>query len=141
MGIKDVNKTESAVRLTHLPTGTVVYVDEERQQAQNRARAFRYMQQKLYQRAYEEQLERRQVNRKLQIGSAGRSERIRTYNFIQDRISDHRLGENVTGMVRFLAGDAHSPLTNVVESLRREHKIEMLHEVLEKFAARPRPTN
>ncbi|CAF0740156.1 unnamed protein product [Brachionus calyciflorus] len=129
-GGQHANKTESAVRILHIPTGIVIYNDEERQMHQNRARGLENLKQKLYQKAYEDQLNKRQSNRKMQIGSSSRSERIRTYNFIQDRITDHRLDENFTGIQRFLSGET---LVNMIESLRVEQQIELLNEILEKF--------
>jgi peptide chain release factor 1 len=88
------------------------------------------LQQKLYQRAYEEQLNKRQSNRKMQVGTSSRSERIRTYNFIQDRITDHRLGENFHSIPKFLNGDT---LDEMINSLRNEQKVEILYEMIDKF--------
>jgi peptide chain release factor 1 len=103
----------------HLPTGIEVYCVEERRKMENRARALASLEQKLYNIAYEEQLNRRQKNRKMQVGSSGRSERIRTYNFLQDRITDHRLDENFVGVNKFLTGET---LEILLESLKTEHK-------------------
>jgi len=130
-GGQHANKTKSAVRLTHIPSGLVIYSDEERHMMQNKAKALKYLEEKLYQKAYEDDLNRRQRNRKLQIGSSGRSERIRTYNFIQDRITDHRLTENYQGIDKFLAGN--SLLDSMIENLKYEHLIELLNELLEEF--------
>lgn len=127
-GGQHVNKTESAVRVLHIPTGILVYSDEERHQIQNRARAMENLKQKLYQKAFEEQLARKQMNRKLQVGSASRSERIRTYNFIQDRITDHRLDENFTGISQFLSGEL---LYDMIECLKNEQLVDILYELLE----------
>jgi peptide chain release factor 1 len=88
------------------------------------------LQQKLYQRAYEEQLNKRQFNRKMQVGTSSRSERIRTYNFIQDRISDHRLSENFHSMSKFLSG---ATLDEMISCLRNEQKAEILYEIIDKF--------
>ena len=93
----------------------------------NRTKAMQNLVQKLYERAYEEQLNKRQQNRKLQIGSSSRSERIRTYNLIQDRITDHRLGENFQGVERFLNATS---LPTMLENLYLEHKTELLYEFL-----------
>jgi len=117
------------VRIVHLPTGIEVYCVEERRQMENRARALASLEQKLYNIAYEEQLNKRQQNRKMQVGSSGRSERIRTYNFLQDRITDHRLDENFVGVNKFLTGET---LEILLESLKTEHKIEILYEILNK---------
>lgn len=98
---------------------------------QNRAKAFRNLEEKLYQKAYEDELNKRQRYRKLQIGSSGRSDRIRTYNYIQDRITDHRLDENFQGITRFLSGN--TLLDSMIENLQHEHSFELLNELLEDF--------
>lgn len=97
---------------------------------QNRAKAFEELKRRLFQKQYEDQLFKRQMNRKMQIGSSSRSERIRTYNFIQDRITDHRLGENFTGIQRFLNAET---LPHVIENLRALHHLELFEEVIKKF--------
>lgn len=107
--------------------GLVVYNDEERHMFKNRAKALDELKRRLYQREYEEQLAKKQANRKMQIGSSSRSERIRTYNFIQDRITDHRIGENFTGMQRFLSADT---LRTAIENLRALHKLELFDELI-----------
>ncbi|RNA37260.1 peptide chain release factor 1- mitochondrial [Brachionus plicatilis] len=129
-GGQHANKIESAVRILHIPSGIVVYNDEERQMHQNKSRALENLKQKLYQKAFEEELDKRQTNRKMQIGSSSRSERIRTYNFIQDRITDHRLDENFVGIQRFLAAET---LNDVIESLKAEQQVELIYELVEKF--------
>lgn len=113
-----------------MPTGIVVYCDEERHQYKNRAKALKNLQQKLYQRAYEEQLNKIQSNRKMQVGTSSRSERIRTYNFIQDRITDHRLDENFHSIPKFLTG---ANLDQMISCLRNEQKVEILYEIIDKF--------
>lgn len=130
-GGQHANKTKSAVRLTHIPSGLVVYSDEERHMMQNRSKALKYLEEKLYQKAYEDDLNKRQRNRKMQIGSSGRSERIRTYNYIQDRITDHRLTENYQGIGKFLSGN--SSLDSMIENLKYVHLIELLNELLEEI--------
>lgn len=131
-GGQHANKTESAVRILHIPTGIVVYCDEERFQTQNRVRALNNLKHKLYQKAFEDQLNKRQANRKLQIGSSSRSERIRTYNFIQDRITDHRLDDNFHNIPKFLSGS----IEPMISCLQNEHKLELLQEVLDQFASK-----
>jgi len=127
-GGQHANKTLSAVRLTHLPTGIVIYSDGERHMMQNRQQAMDNLLQKLYQTAFEEQLNKRQQNRKTQVGSSSRSSRIRTYNFIQDRVTDHRLGENFIGVGRFLAGEG--PLNKMIQNLICEQQVEVVNEIL-----------
>lgn len=105
-----------------------MYNADERFQVQNRARALAELEHKLYTIAYEEQLNKKQQHRKMQVGTSGRSERIRTYNYLQDRITDHRINKNFTGITRFLSGDT---LNQMIECLRNEHKIEILYEILE----------
>jgi peptide chain release factor 1 len=131
-GGQHANKTESAVRILHIPTGIMVYCDAERYQTQNKTRALNNLKHKLYQKAFEDQLNKRQSNRKLQIGSSSRSERIRTYNFIQDRITDHRLDDNFHNITKFLSG-AIEPMINC---LQNEHKLELLQEILDEFSSK-----
>ena len=86
-----MNKTDSAVRLTHLPTGLVVECQDERSQHKNRARAMSLLQAKLLDQELAKQIDEQALERKLQVGSGDRSERIRTYNFPQGRVTDHRI--------------------------------------------------
>lgn len=120
-----------AVRMIHLPTGIMVYCDQERHQNQNRATAFALLKQKLYQREHEEHLNKRQANRRMQIGSSGRSERIRTYNYLQDRITDHRLDENFKGISAFLTNG--ELLASMIANLKYEQRVEILSELIENF--------
>ncbi|HMX42305.1 MAG TPA: peptide chain release factor-like protein, partial [Elusimicrobiota bacterium] len=103
-GGQGVNTTYSAVRLTHLPTGVVVACQDERSQMKNRAKAFSMLRTKLYQ-AQQERLDaQRRDLRRSQVGSGERTEKIRTYNFPQDRVTDHRLNQNFHNLPRILEG-------------------------------------
>jgi peptide chain release factor 1 len=93
-GGQKVNKTSSAVRITHLPTNTVVSCQDEKSQHKNRSRAMKVLRSRIYDKMQQEEHRKRSLERKGQIGSGDRSQRIRTYNFPQDRVSDHRLGRN-----------------------------------------------
>lgn len=104
-GGQHVNKTESAIRITHLPTGIVVECQDERSQFKNRDRAMKVLRSKLYEAKREEQDSRIAAERRSQVGSGDRSERIRTYNFPQGRVSDHRIGLTLHKIDAILSGD------------------------------------
>src|SRR5439155_3152016 len=99
------NTTDSAVRVVHRPTGIKVEVQEERSQQQNRAKAMRYLRARLLQIAQDEQQREEAAARRAQVGTGERSEKIRTYNFPQNRVTDHRLGLSVHNLPAVLAGD------------------------------------
>jgi peptide chain release factor 1 len=111
-GGQKVNKTSSAVRITHVPTNTVVSCQDEKSQHKNRSRAMKIMRSRLYEKFKSEEEAKRSADRKVQIGSGDRSERIRTYNFPQDRVSDHRLNRNFP-----LAEVVEGRLDAIVEAL------------------------
>jgi peptide chain release factor 1 len=101
-----VNTTDSAVRVTHKPTGIVISVQEERSQRQNREKAMRYLRARLLKMAQDEQQREEAAARKAQVGTGERSEKIRTYNFPQNRVTDHRVeGLSVHNLPEVLAGD------------------------------------
>ncbi len=121
-GGQHVNKTDSAIRITHLPTGTVVECQDERSQHKNRARAMSVLQARLMQAEQEKQDAETSAERKNLIGSGDRSERIRTYNFPQGRVSDHRINLTLYKLDDFMEGK----LDMVIEPLTNEHQAEML---------------
>ncbi len=123
-GGQSVNKTSSAVRITHLPTGTVVICQEGKSQHKNRDQAMRLLRARLYEAEAARQHAERAAERKQQVGSGDRSERIRTYNWPQNRVSDHRLGENFS-LEQIVAGRL-SPILDSLEDRDRELRIQAL---------------
>ena len=117
-----VNKTESAIRITHLPTGIVVASQQERSQLQNRERAMQMLRATLAAQRRREREEAEGALRRSQVGTGDRSEKIRTYNFPQDRITDHRINENYGNIRAFLDGD----LDRMIEELQRDEKARLL---------------
>jgi peptide chain release factor 1 len=113
-GGQGVNTTDSAVRLTHLPTGLVVTCQDERSQIKNRAKALRVLRARLLERAQTEQAAAIAADRRSQVGTGERSERIRTYNFPQGRVSDHRINLTLHRLPAVLEGD----LDELIEALR-----------------------
>ncbi len=113
-GGQHVNKTESAIRITHLPTGIVVQCQDERSQIKNREKAMRVLKSKLYEKQQEEAEKEYAQNRRSQVGTGDRSERIRTYNFPQGRVTDHRIGLTLYSLDTFMNGD----LDEMIEALR-----------------------
>lgn len=116
-GGQHVNTTDSAVRITHLPTGLVVSQQDEKSQHKNRARAMQILRARLFEAERDRAQSERAATRKSQIGSGDRSERIRTYNFPQGRVSDHRINITLHKLDKILAGDG---LGELVDTLVRE---------------------
>jgi peptide chain release factor 1 len=121
-GGQHVNRTESAIRITHIPTGVVVECQDERSQHKNRARAMSVLQARLLAAAQEKQQSEQSENRKLQVGSGDRSERIRTYNYPQGRLTDHRINLTLYKLEEIMEGG----LESVIQPLIHEHQAELL---------------
>ncbi len=113
-GGQHVNRTDSAVRITHIPTGFVVTCQDERSQHQNKAKALAVLRSRLYQKEREEQEARMALERKTQVGSGDRSEKVRTYNFPQNRLTDHRVGLTLYKLDQVMDGD----LDEVIKALQ-----------------------
>jgi peptide chain release factor 1 len=113
-GGQHVNKTESAIRITHVPSGIVVAVQEDRSQHKNKAKAMAYLRAKLYEAERGKRDAERAAERKGQIGSGDRSERIRTYNFPQGRVTDHRINLTLYKLPQVIEGEALDELVNAL---------------------------
>jgi peptide chain release factor 1 len=121
-GGQHVNKTESAIRITHLPTGTIVECQDERSQHKNRARAMKILASRLHEEELRKQNEQLAAERKGQVGTGDRSERIRTYNYQQGRVTDHRIGLTLYKIEQILNGD----LDEVIDALIMADQAEKL---------------
>ena len=122
-GGQNVNKTESAIRITHIPSGIVVAVQEERSQHKNRAKAMTMLRAKLYDQKRSKRDAERAAERRGQVGSGDRSERIRTYNFPQGRVTDHRINLTIYKLLQVMEGEA---LNEIIDALVTEHQAELL---------------
>jgi peptide chain release factor 1 len=122
-GGQHVNKTESAVRITHIPTGIVVAMQEEKSQHKNKAKAMKILKAKMFEAERERVESARAAERKGLVGSGDRSERIRTYNFPQGRVTDHRINLTLYKLDRIITGDE---LSDVIDALVAEDQANRL---------------
>lgn len=126
-GGQSVNTTDSAVRITHIPTGIVVQIQDEKSQHKNKAKAMKVLRSRLYDIAVQEQQAKESADRKQQVGSGDRSAKIRTYNFPQGRVTDHRIKLTLHRLEEILDG----ALGELVEALRLAEQAEQLESVAE----------
>ena len=126
-GGQHINKTDSAVRITHLASGMVVECQEERSQHKNKARALSLLQARLLAQAQESQTSEQSASRRLQVGSGDRPERIRTYNFPQNRLTDHRINLTLYKLDEVMSGQ----LDQVIEPLQAEYRAEQLADMMD----------
>jgi len=118
-GGQGVNTTDSAVRLTHIPTGIIVYSQTERSQIKNKEKAIKILKTRLYDRRLQEQLESEGAERRSKIGTGDRSEKIRTYNYPQNRVTDHRINFSVMNLDRVMEGNVDEIITALITEDQR----------------------
>lgn len=124
-GGQSVNTTDSAVRITHLPTNTVVTCQNERSQIKNREKALQILKTRLYEQKLREQEEKEENNRKIKIGTGDRSEKIRTYNYPQNRVTDHRINFSVMNLDKVMEGNLDEIIEALItEDTRRKMEVE-----------------
>ncbi|HLR33371.1 MAG TPA: peptide chain release factor-like protein, partial [Fodinibius sp.] len=121
------NKTDSAIRITHEPTGVVVECQQERSQHQNKEKAMKMLRSKLYEKEEEKLRKERDKERKSQISTGDRSAKIRTYNFPQSRVTDHRINLTLYNLEDIMKGE----IDEVIESLRVQDNLDKLNAVME----------
>jgi len=121
-GGQHVNKTDSAVRMTHIPTGIVVQCQDERSQIKNRAKAIKMLMARLLDKSKAEKAEKEAANRKQQVGGGERSEKIRTYNYPQNRVTDHRIGLTLKKLDYVMQGALHEIIDALIDEARRNRK-------------------
>ena len=126
-GGQSVNTTDSAVRITHLPSGVVVSQQDEKSQHKNKAKALKILRARVYEEEKRKKDLERSQNRKSQIGSGDRSERIRTYNFPQGRITDHRINMTLHKLDEFLSGEIHEEINDSLRLKEQDLKLKNLN--------------
>jgi peptide chain release factor 1 len=119
-GGQSVNTTDSAVRITHLPTGLVVEIQDEKSQHKNKAKAFAVLRARLQERARQEQREADSATRRSMIGAGDRADKIRTYNFPQDRVTDHRVGVDLSNLPKVMGGDLDKLIDTLITTDQAE---------------------
>jgi len=124
-GGQHVNKTDSAIRLTHIPTGIVVACQEDRSQHKNKAKALKLLKSRIWEAQEEERLSKESADRKSMVGSGDRSEKIRTYNYPQNRVSDHRINLTLYKLDSIVNGN----LDEVIDSLQAADQLEKLKDL------------
>ena len=120
-GGQSVNTTKSAVRLTHIPTGIVVSCQDEKSQIKNKDKAMKVLRARLYEKALEEEMAKQASERKSQVGTGDRSERIRTYNYPQNRMTDHRIGLTLHKLEAMLEGDLDEMIETIITTMQAEN--------------------
>ncbi|MHA1549998.1 MAG: peptide chain release factor 1 [Alphaproteobacteria bacterium] len=125
-GGQHVNKTESAVRITHIPTNTISQCQDQASQHKNKAQAMKLLRARIYDKIRESEMSKRTELRKVQIGSGDRSERIRTYNYPQSRVSDHRINLTLYKLDAIMTGEG---LDEVIDALIEDHQLKLLASV------------
>ena len=126
-GGQSVNTTDSAVRITHLPTGVVVSQQDEKSQHKNKAKALKILRSRVYEAEKRKKDQERSSNRRSQIGTGDRSERIRTYNYPQGRVTDHRINLTLHKLEEFLIGDAHEEMNDELRLKEQDIKLKNLN--------------
>ena len=121
-GGQSVNTTDSAVRVTHIPTGLVVACQDEKSQLKNKDKAIKVLKTRLYEMMLREQQEKLAAEKRSQVGSGDRSERIRTYNFPQGRVTDHRINKTIYKLQEFLDGE----LDEMIDALNTAAQVEQM---------------
>ena len=125
-GGQSVNTTDSAVRITHIPSGVVVSQQDEKSQHKNKAKALKILRSRVYEAERQKKDQERSSNRRSQIGTGDRSERIRTYNFPQGRVTDHRINLTLHKLEEFLTGEIHEEMNQQLRLKDQNLKLESL---------------